>query len=117
MIEKLIEDYTDAIIQVEMRGSKLARLICKTVKSVIPDIEWSLGWAEAGIDTICFWSDSHSINTADYRECVRFEDILASVFPELQDYIDTPFGIYLTEQEAEKVKTELKRLKNKKEGL
>ena len=116
MIEKLIEDYRKAIFQTATRGKKLARLICKTVKGVIPDIEWSLGWAEAGIDTICFWSDSPSINAVDFRECVRLNDILTSVFPELQDYIDTPFGIYLTEQEAEKIRTELKQLKDKKEG-
>ena len=109
-MKKLINDYIKAIELVKQRGEEIAEKICEAVSDIIPDISYTLGWAEAGIDTICFWSDKRDTGSK-YHNGERFEEIVEEVFPELSGYVDTPFGVYLTESEAEKVKEKLEELK------
>lgn len=106
---KMVNDYLEAIRRAQEAGEKLGELICETVKDIIPDIEFSLGWAEAGVDTLCF----HSKSKKKWRE-VPFDTVLREVFPELQFHIDTPYGVYLSQEEAEEIR---KRLKALREGL
>jgi len=112
IITNLIMYYKNGIGNAVAAGHIIGEMICTAIEDIIPDIDYSLGWAEAGIDTICFWSNSHQVFTSDYENKVRFEELIIEVFPELEYNIDTPFGIYLDKDEAEQIKNKLCELKN-----
>ena len=106
---RLINDYLEAIRKTQEAGEKLGILICETVRDIIPDIEFSLGWAEAGVDTLCFFSKSKKKWWG-----VPFDAVLREVFPEL--FIDAPYGVYLSSDEAEEARKRLKALRGELEG-
>jgi len=95
-------------------GEKVAKTIVEALRQIIPDLEWSLGWAEAGIDTICFYSSSRDISKIGLKEVekyVRLEVVIVEVFPELEFHIDTPYGVYLKKNEVEKAKKLLEEIR------
>jgi len=111
-ITDLIKNYLEAIKETEKHGRKIGQMLVKALKPIIPDIDYSLGWAEAGVDTICLWSKKHeAIRVAD-EKAIHLTEIIEEVFgEELRWHIDCPFGIWLLPEEARKVKEVLKRLK------
>ena len=56
-MENLIKKYLDSLERAQEAGAKIAKRIADTLKPIILDIKWSLGWEEGGIDVICFYSD------------------------------------------------------------
>jgi len=82
-IKKLCEEYKEYILQTRKAGEKLGELIVSVLKDIMPDIEYSLGWAEAGMDTLCFWAYSRDCDSSfivrleeEGKERVNLEDIL-----------------------------------------
>ncbi|RLE79464.1 MAG: hypothetical protein DRJ52_08355 [Thermoprotei archaeon] len=131
-----IKEYREAVRKAKQLGEEIARTIAEAVKPVIPDIKYSVGWAEAGVDTLCFYSDSMDVTKRGrylaeefakskkslhdaLREAaekfaekyVYFEDVVTEIFPKLKGYIDCPYGIHLTYSEAEEVRKLLKQLR------
>jgi len=114
MLGDLAKEYVEACKLVEERGEKLAKALAEVIKEVVPDIEWSLGWAEAGADTICFYSDSRCAMSISLKELGKYEplsSVVKEVFPELVCHVDDPFGVYLTKEEAEKLRKLLREVK------
>lgn len=102
---ELAHDYEKSVRAAEEAGGKLGEALIKIIEQVIPDIEFSLGWAEAGVDTLCFWSKSHSVSMIDIwsDKYTPMSDILEEYFPEIN--IDCPFGVYLTKDEERRLRT------------
>jgi len=89
----------------------IGRTICSCLSCIILDIDYSVGWEEAGVDTVCFYSKSRQlIRTKENKELIRLEDILDEVLGGCR--IETPFGIYVTSQEAEEIKAILRKAAN-----
>jgi len=111
-ITKAIEEYLEAIKETEKHGRKIAQMLVKALKPIIPDIDYSLGWAEAGVDTICLWSKKReAIRVAD-EKAIHLTEVVEEVFgEEFRWHIDCPFGIWLPPKKAKEVKEVLKRLK------
>ena len=113
-VSNMVDLYLKGLNDVRNTGEKLATMLCNVIKKVLPDIEWSLGWAEAGIDTICFYSNSRyvlKVSLTKALEMVRLEDVIKEVFPELRGHVDCPYGVYLTVDEAERLKELLQEVK------
>jgi len=111
MILEAIEKYIEAIRKTEEWGNIVGQMLVDALSPIIPDIEYSLGWAEAGVDTICLWSEKYkALNVAD-RGTEDLISIVEEVFPELTWRIDCPFGILLLPDVAEKVREVLEGLR------
>jgi len=112
---KEINEYLEAIAKTREKGKALCKKLVEALKPVIPDIKCTLGWAEAGIDTICLWSSSRevSIRHGDITALLR---IIEEVFPELEPHFDTPYGVYLTDEEKKKVREILLKLREEDNG-
>ena len=108
-----IQLYNNAIQFAEEQGKKIGKMIADTLKPLIPDMTYSVGWAEGGVDLICFWSDENNIcaiDPNDLRKYRSLEDIIREVFPELAESVDA-HGIYLPEDKAERAIELLKKLR------
>jgi len=112
-VKELIGKYVDAVKRLSEAAKALAEALLEIIRKVVPDTDYSLGWAEAGINTICFYSDSHSdpnkvIGIDDTmnacRKATMFLEVIWDTLPELRSCVDTPFGFWLTKEEAEKLK-------------
>ena len=112
-ITKLLDDYLEAISRTEKCGEKVGQALTQALKSVIPDIEYSIGWAEAGVDTICLWSEKYkAANMIIDDGTIPLREIIEEVFGEEScTYIDCPFGIWLPPDTAKKVREILEKLK------
>ena len=106
-LPELVDKYKDLCKQTEKAGTKIGKTICELLKPVIPDIRYSLGWEEKGINTICFWSKKGDVD--DKEHYYRLMEVIEEAFPELEGYIDTPFGVYLTKEDVKKIKEIFKR--------
>ena len=125
-IEDMIKKYVESCRSAVRYGEQIAEFLADIIRNVVSDIDWSVGWYEAGINTICFYSKSKDVwivskmtrklqeeTGKDYIECsetvlrekvVRLEDVIYMVFPELKFHIECPYGVYLTKEEAERLK-------------
>jgi len=54
--EELLQQSNTLLEIVEKINEQIAKTIVKILKDIIPDLEYSISWA----DTICFYSDSYS---------------------------------------------------------
>ena len=107
---EVIEDYIDAVGRLVDVGSELCSELVRMLKPVIEDIKCTLGWEEAGYDTVCLWSDSkHPASEERNGRNIRLIDVIEDMIPELKYHIDAPFGIYINENEAEEVRKRLKK--------
>jgi len=106
VIQEAIEKYKGAIEEAERWGNKVGQMLVKALKPIITDIDYSLGWAEAGVDTICLWSEKYkAASMIDNEEAVHLSEIVEEVFgEEFRWHIDCPFGIWLPPDVAEKAK-------------
>jgi len=119
MILEHIERYLTYCLNAEIEARIIAEKISKTIKKFIPDIDYSIGWIEGGIDTICFYSKKFDIANIKKDRKVMLEDVIGSVFPDLEHNIYCPYGIYITKNLARKIKKYLKdiffkKIKNEK---
>jgi hypothetical protein len=106
-IKELADEYIKLCKYTEKIASQIAQMIVEACKPIIKDMEYSIGWEEAGIDTICFYSETHSIKAFILNEIynrIKFTEIIKEIIPELEPHIGTPRGIYLTPEEAEELK-------------
>jgi len=116
MILEAIEKYIEAIRKTEEWGNVVGQMLVDALSPIIPDIEYSLGWAEAGIDTICLWSEKYkavNVDLENWEELKGLGGIIEEVFSDLAWRIDCPFGVWLPADVAERVREALERLKEK----
>ena len=109
-----LNQYIEAYNNLRDISKVIAKILNDAIEEVIPDIKYSLGWAEAGIDTISFWSNSHDVSSCDLSfklNCYYLDDIIVEIFPELKNHIDAPYGVYLTKNESDKIRQVLVELK------
>jgi len=109
----LIDSYLEAIKRTEMAGEALGKALLKALRAVLPYLDFSLGWAEGGSDLLCFWAyNGASRENSEGRENVLLDDVIAEAIPELASHVDTPFGIWISPKEAERVRRILQNWKN-----
>ena len=110
-LDKMFEDYNEICSQAVEKAKDIGDYLVSKLKPVLPDLTYSVGWEEDEINIICFNSNSHSF---PYKRNKRkskyyyFSDIIPDIIPKALYHIDDPFGIYLNEKEAEKIKRILK---------
>ena len=113
--EELLQQSNTLLEKIEKINERIAKIIVKELKDIIPDLEWSIGWAEAGIDTICFYSDTYdviNIIRKDNHNYIALVDIIEEVFSRFSSLmIECPSGIYLPGDKAQSVRERLKKLK------
>lgn len=115
-----LKQYKESISTTSIIGNKVVRRLVEAIKPIIPDIEGSLGWAEGGIDMVCLFSDSHSVFKVSGEDTL--DNLIEETFPEFNDTkewydteeisVYTPFGVYLTPDEFDKIKNVLFVLKH-----
>ena len=115
--EELFQQSNTLLEIVEKINEQIAKTIVKTLKDIIPDLEYSIGWTEAGINTICFYSDSYdaiSVVRRDNHDYALLGDIIEKTFPNFSGplRIECPSGIYLPGDKAQSVRERLKKLKD-----
>jgi len=111
--EELLQQSNTLLKKVEKINERIAKIIVKELKDIIPDLKWSIGWAEAGIETICFYSDSHNVVSGYGPECSLFDWVIEEALPEFSQSLTIicPYGVYLAKEEAQSVRERLKKLK------
>jgi len=112
-IKELVDMYVELIDCMEKVAKELGETLVHILKPIIPDIRYSVGWAEAGADVVCLWSESRDVNKVSCEDVskgkyVSLRQVIVSVIPELRGHIDCPYGIYITPEEAEKIRKILK---------
>lgn len=109
-IKELIKEYREACKYTEKCAEKIGEWIVKVSKPVIEDISYAVGSVEAGIETISFYSKKRNVVEAlsfddiKRNKMVYFVDLVTKVIPEIEGFIETPYGLYLTKKEAEELK-------------
>lgn len=107
----MLQNYLVAKMALEKSASELGEAITKIIRDVTGiDIYYTLGWYEAGMETICFWCGDRSavraLNDDSFEESLY--SVLLDVFGDDKFYFDTPSGVHLTKEEAKKLRTALK---------
>jgi len=108
MILEAIEKYIEAIEKTKEWGNMVGQMLVDTLRPIIWDIVYSVGWAEAGISVICFWSE-------EYRgtKGKSLAEVIGEVFPELIWHVDCPFEMWLPPDVAERVRKALEELRER----
>lgn len=96
----LANSYIGSVRECRNVGEKLGEYLVNLLRPIIPDLQYSLGWAEGGIDMLCFHSKSHGeFGNDDYKD-----DLWIILEQEISEEInfDCPYGVRLSREEAEK---------------
>jgi len=114
-ILKLAEDYSRAVVATVEAGEKFGKALVGLLKPIIPDLRFTLGWEEGGIEVLCLWSDSRDVLTSKVLEkraplYIQLDRVLEPYFRDV--YIDCPFGVYVTEDEAKRIEAIIKGAKD-----
>jgi len=113
MLKELFKQWDDAVRAAEKAAEELGRELVRVLRPVLPKLEYSVGWAEGGVDTLCFWDEDRSVSSrgglVEEDELEYLSNVLGEVFGRGTVRFDTPFGLYLTKEEVERVKEVLKR--------
>jgi len=118
MLKELFKQWDDAVRVAEKAAEELGKELVRILQPVLPKLRYSVGWAEGGVDTLCFWDEDRSSPNRDGvaeeeeeegNELERLANVLGEVFGRGAVRFDTPFGLYLTKEEVERVKEVLKR--------
>jgi len=114
-LDEMLRTLKESVENIERINTMLGREICLAVAPVIK-LDFSLGWEEAGPDTLCFWCPGRRVldvklDDVQKGKYVRFAEIVEEVFPELK--VDTPYGVYVTRDEARRIRAALKRLRRR----
>ena len=107
-LDKMFEEYNEICNQAIEKAKDIGDYLVSKLKPVIPDLTYSVAWQEEGVNIICFYSNSHSSIIREDTKYYYFPCIITDIIPKALYHIDDPFGIHLTEEEAEKVKKILK---------
>jgi len=105
-MKEAFEKWKEAIFTAENYASIIGERICKALRPIIPDLTYSVGWAEAGVETLCFYSNRPTQGRQMFHDLFRE----LPIDTEYTVYFDAPFGIYLTKKELEKAKEILLKL-------
>ena len=114
MVQEVIDKYRKAIREAEKWGNRIGQMLVEALKSAIPDINYSVGWAEGGIVTIYLRSDKYRairVPSGKSGEYVGLGGLIEEAFGDFTWYIDCPSGIWLPPDVAEKAKKALEGLK------
>jgi len=110
-ILKLAEGYSRAVMATVEAGEKFGKALVELLKPVIPDLRFTLGWEEGGVEELCLWSDSRNVSKildgAPFG--ISLNDGLRSYFHTV--YIDCPHGVYVSKYEAKRIGASIKAAK------
>ncbi|MCX7977508.1 MAG: hypothetical protein N2578_00740 [Bdellovibrionaceae bacterium] len=105
MLKERLQEYSKTIKECCDAGFLAGEYLTSLLRPVIPDIEFSLGWEEAGVDTLCLWALSRTENVSGPNYSDEYTiDLIGLLLEFIDDVfirIDAPFGIYLSKEEAE----------------
>jgi len=115
---KLLYEYVSIAVSIAQQITDVVK------KATGIELTWSLGWEEAGLETICFELEDAELKRRKNEELkalknkgesgyVSFTDVLYEVFEGMRKsflQFDCPFGVPLTIEEAEKIRKALKKL-------
>jgi len=111
-ILKLAEGYSQAVVATVEAGEKFGEALVELLKPIIPDLRFTLGWEESGVEELCLWARSRNVMaTATILKnraplYIQLDRVLKSYFRGV--YIDCPNGVYVTEDEAKRIGTIIK---------
>jgi len=115
-LNELVKEYVDLCDLTMSYAEIIGRRLIEWCKPVIDDLCFSV----EGIDVIAFYSKKDTLETllsafyadkAESYKLVYFVDIVEEIIPLLEGHIKTPYGIYLTPEEAERLRQLLEEIK------
>jgi len=88
---RLINEYKQALEEAEKKANRIGKTLVELLRPYVPDITYTIGGCDEGIETIYFWS-------AEYKKKIRegrrikyplfdVEELIIEIFPELEDHI------------------------------
>lgn len=108
-LKNLVCQYDEDVKRVLDTARKLGSMLTEILREVVPDIVFSIGWEEGGVDSLCFYSRSKAVLGSDNKED-DLELVLSEVFRKYcfggkspRFIIECPFGVYVTEDEAKRI--------------
>jgi len=111
-ILELAEDYSRAVVATIEAGEKFGKALVGLLRPIIPDLRFTLGWEESGVEELCLWARSRNVMAAatilENRAplYIQLDRVLESYFRGV--YIDCPNGVYVTEDEAKRIEAIIK---------
>lgn len=107
--------FSDVVKEAEQLNDELGRMIVDALKPIIPDLENSVGWQEAGVDCIALLSDNRRNHHFDddyiSLDALIWKEIISPLEEKgIQIFVDTPFGVYVHRDEVEEVRKRLREL-------
>lgn len=119
MLKEKAKEFARLVKQVSDLNREIGETIASAIADILPDIKSSVGWAEGGVDCIAFFCDSREILSEFYNTVEEKIDLGRLLYEEItkplgeagaEVYFETPFGIYVTKEEAEKIRERLRAL-------
>ena len=55
-IRELVEQRSEGLRRMTEANEALAEAITGVLRPIVDNLEWTLGWAEAGPEVICLWA-------------------------------------------------------------
>lgn len=111
---KKIVIYQNLVIESKTYAEKIGLTIVNNLKDVIPNLEYSVGFAGRGIEVICFKGGLKGLINSN---AVSLISIIKEVIPELDGYIDDPFGCYVSNDKIDIIKERLLKMKCEKSKM
>ena len=110
-MKELVCECDTLLRRYEARMTKFGRTIVNVLKDIIPDLSFSLGWTEQGIDVICFWADERFYDTTRPESLPQIiDEFVNQVVPDKFFEISAPWGVWVTKEEAEEIRKRLRKL-------
>ena len=103
-----IRAYKKNLQETIKHAQKIAKNILRVLIKYDKTATYSIGWEEGGVDIICFYTRKKIMFNKKNK---YLEDVIISVFPELIGHVDCPFGYWLNEEMAGKIKKDLEKLR------
>ena len=106
-LKEALEIYDEHVVEAQKWGKIVVKMLQELLRTVIPDIEITLGWEEAGIEAVVIWSSSISNGReVSLEEEIPIDKILKEYFEPKGFYFDE-MDVWLTEEEAQQVREKL----------
>jgi len=97
----MIEQYLFALRMAKEAGKALGEKLAELLRPVV-DLTFALGWEKGNPSVISFFARDRGV--FQDKGSILLESVITEVFPELVFHIDSPFGIFLDDDEAQKAK-------------
>jgi len=116
---EVAKEFTQLLKRVYELNEVLGEALVKALKNVLPDIRHSVGWMEAGVECIALFSqtgqraDFFDPDVVSLHSIIEEELVKPLSSQGIELTIDTPFGIYIRKDKAEKVRENLRKLLNR----